>query len=257
MKAGLAALTLAFLRLREAGSLKGGLKLAFVSDEEAYSRGFEAVLNSGFLKDVDAALSGEPTGHRKIETGKRGRIVFRVDFSRVRGNPLTRAAGFILALKSLGRGFSPLAVESELNMDGLPASCRVAIDRLLLPGETHVEALNQLKGLAAKFKGRVGLHPRPTPYMLPYRLRAGEPIVQALKQACLQVLGFKPRQVLGPPGDENHLTVRCGIPTVAYGPKGGRIHRRGEYVELDSAIKMVEVYVETAIKFLSSSPVKP
>lgn len=257
MKAGLAALILAFLRLREVRELKGSLMLALVSDEELYSRGCESLIGSGLLIGVDAALSAEPTGLRRLETGRRGRAVLRVEFPRGKVNPTVRAADFIMALERWRlRGRIPLStisVESERNVDGMPSLCRVAVDRFLIPSETFDGVLGEVSRLAERFNGRVSLHPRPTPYMQPYRLDVGEPIVKALRKACHEVLGFKPKPTLGlTAGDENHLAVRCGIPTVAYGPKGGNIHRPSEYVEFESAVKAANVYVSASIKFLSS-----
>ena len=259
MKAGLAALTLAFLRLREISELRGRLILAMVSDEERYSRGCESLIGSGLLRNVDAAISAEPTGLRRLEVGKMGRVAFKVEFSG-RPNPTVRAAAFILALERLrlkGTPISTISVETGLNGDGRPSLCRVAVDRMLAPGETFNDTLAEVEALARRFRGKASLHPRPTPYMQPYRLNGEEPIVRALKEACMEVLGFKPKSVLGLAGDENHLTVRCGIPTVTYGPKGGNMHRPNEYVELESGVRAAEVYVAAAIKFLSFELGKP
>jgi acetylornithine deacetylase/succinyl-diaminopimelate desuccinylase-like protein len=257
MKAGLAALTLAFLKLREISGLKGSLMLALTSDEELYSRGCEKLIGSGLLKGVDAALSAEPTGLKRLETGRCGRVVFRVEFPRGKSNPVVKAASFITALEEIrlkkGAHVSTMAVESWLDSDGSPGLCRVAVDRLMVPGETFDGVLAEVGKLAGRFHGKVGFHPRPTPYMQPYWLKAGEPIVKALREACHEILGFKPKPTLGlTAGDENHLAVRCGIPTVAYGPEGGNMHQPGEYVELESAVKAANVYVAASIKFLSS-----
>ncbi|KYH38227.1 MAG: deacylase [Candidatus Hecatellales archaeon B24] len=257
MKAGLAALTLAFLRLRKIRGLKGSLMLALTSDEELYSRGCERLISLGLLKGVDASLSAEPTGLKRLEAGRRGRVVFRVEFPRGKANPVVKAASFIMALEGMhlkrGARISAMAVESWLDADGSPGLCRVAVDRLMVPSETFEGVLAEVGRVAGRFHGKASFHPRPTPYMQPYRLKAGEPIVKALREACHEILGFKPKLTLGPTaGDENYLAVRCGIPTVAYGPEGGNIHRPGEYVELESVVRAANVYVAASIKFLSS-----
>ncbi|MHC1564555.1 MAG: M20 family metallopeptidase, partial [Candidatus Hecatellaceae archaeon] len=162
MKAGIAALTLAFLKLREVSGLKGSLMLALTSDEELYSRGCERLIGSGLLKGVDAALSAEPTGLKRLETGRRGRVVFRVEFPRGKANPVVKAAGFIMALEGMhlkkGACVSAMAVESWLDSDGSPSLCRVAVDRLMVPGETFDGVLSEIGKLAGRFHGKVGFH---------------------------------------------------------------------------------------------------
>ncbi len=260
MKAGLAGLTLAFLTLASnpPKDLQGRLTLAFASDEEGNSRGFKALLETGTFKGLNAAISAEPTGLKRLEVGRKGRAVLKVQF--YGGSSAEKAAAFILEMKAWASKnkipVKPIGVETFMGWDSQPSRCVVALDRPLNLGETLEEALRQVKMVASRV-GRAKVSTYPETYMKPYRLDGREPIISAVREACMTVLGFKPKLVSGlMAGDENRLAAH-GIPTVAYGPDGGNLHRAGEYVILDSAVKAAEVYLEASIKFLSFSSSKP
>ena len=51
--------------------------------------------------------------------------------------------------------------------------------------------------------------------------------------------------------DANVFVAEGNIPTLVFGPKGGRHHQAGEYVNISSLEPVVRIYVETAKAYLS------
>jgi len=270
MKSGISAIMSAIKALRKL-PLSGRIAVALSSDEELYSRGCDALIRSGLLEGFHAAICAEPTGLRRMEIGRRGRIVYDV---RVKGKPghsaspgtavdaVREAAKLIGSLRRL-----PLKARSDtsgsvsvLKITGgseflvTPDSCELLIDRHIVPSESPATALRQLKTLVQSIPTRakfsVRLMKRATPFMRPYVLKGDEPIISALEEATRQVTGQKPLKAVGlSVTDENYLVNRAGIPSVTLGPDGGNYHAADEYVILPSVADATNIYVRAAIIF--------
>jgi len=271
MKGGVSAILTAVEKLVRS-KLTGRLTVALTSDEESYSRGCDGLIRSGKLKNVDAAVSAEPTGLTRMEIGRVGRIVYEVTFqgmarhvSALDGgvNVLVDASKFVLGLNRSRFGRKKLSV---LTMNGgteflsVPDSCKLLVDGKLGLGESEKTILDWMFKLAHKLNlkssFKVKIFKRPTPYMKPYLLSEREKIVKVVEQACLIVKGIKPRKVVGfSVGDENYLVVRAKIPTVTIGPEGGNEHGPNEYVKLNSVVDAANIYVATALIFLGNSKI--
>ncbi|MEK0399483.1 ArgE/DapE family deacylase [Tetragenococcus halophilus] len=71
MKAGLAALVIAMIELKEVGTpLKGTIKLLATSGEEVGQLGAEKLTKERYAKDIDALLIAEPSGYRCVYANK-------------------------------------------------------------------------------------------------------------------------------------------------------------------------------------------
>lgn len=71
MKAGLAALVISMVELKEAGTpLNGTIKLLATSGEEVGQLGAEKLTDQGYVKDIDALLIAEPSGYRCVYANK-------------------------------------------------------------------------------------------------------------------------------------------------------------------------------------------
>lgn len=71
MKAGLAALVIAMIELKEAGTvINGTIKLLATGGEEVGQPGAEKLTEQGYMKDVDALLIAEPSGYRCVYANK-------------------------------------------------------------------------------------------------------------------------------------------------------------------------------------------
>ena len=81
MKGGVACALHAVEALIEAKTpLKGRLIVALTSDEENWSRGAHAVINSGLIDNCNWCLNPEPTQMASLRTGARGRHVYHLKF---------------------------------------------------------------------------------------------------------------------------------------------------------------------------------
>ncbi len=272
MKGGVAAILGAAETLREM-ELKGSLLIALGSDEELYSRGCDTLIRRGKLRGVDSAISAEPTELDLVD-GRSGRVVYEVS---VRGlsshgayaeegvNAVDEAARFVSHLKHLplGRFRGVKGAVSILSMSGgteflsVPDSCRMLVDRLLVPGETKEETLRQMQRLVtdldSRAEFRVRLMRRRTPFTEPYLLDRRSQILKTVKEAHRLVCGSKPRRRISLfVGDENYLVVRGKIPTVSIGPRGSRAHAPNEYVDLPSVVETAKIYATAATIYLDA-----
>jgi len=79
-----------------------------------------------------------------------------------------------------------------------------------------------------------------------------EKIVNVLQEACKEIYGKPPSARGTGPANESFLLIERGIPTVVFGPTGGRAHSDDEFVEINSLTKTLEVYLNTLINFTST-----
>ncbi len=279
MKSGLACALSAFRRLLETKELHsnlGEIGFAATSDEEGLGTGARALLATRFGKS-DLMLLAEPfygsgpddpvpmvmSGkvlYRVVVEGKTSHALSHPD----RGiNAVDAAAKIVLALGRLPLGRHPLlgqATAVTLKIDGgyreyavvVPERCEIVITRLLVPGETKDLAVRQLRdlidglGLAAKVTIET-----PEPFYEPYELDPASRAVRAFAAAYESRLGRPP--ALG--GllcivDGNIYVAEGGIPTIAFGPRGQGLHECQEYVELATLDPVVDVLVDTTIRFM-------
>ncbi|MDN6640580.1 MAG: ArgE/DapE family deacylase [Tetragenococcus sp.] len=79
MKAGLAALVISMVELKEAGTpIHGTIKLLATSGEEVGQLGAQKLTEQGYVKDVDVLMIAEPSGYRCVYANK-GELNVTVD----------------------------------------------------------------------------------------------------------------------------------------------------------------------------------
>lgn len=79
MKAGLAALVISMVELKEAGTpINGTIKLLATAGEEVGQPGAEKLTEQRYMKDVDALLIAEPSGYRCVYANK-GELNITID----------------------------------------------------------------------------------------------------------------------------------------------------------------------------------
>lgn len=79
MKAGLTAMLLALIEVKESGKeFKGELRFIATIGEEIGMYGSKQVTDLGFVDDIDALVIGEPSGKNKIITGHKGSVQYEV-----------------------------------------------------------------------------------------------------------------------------------------------------------------------------------
>ncbi len=276
MKGGIAC-TLNMLRaFAESGHpFSGELSFAGVIDEEAFGEGAKAMLKTEYGK-VDAVVLGEPTTAepgRGTPLGITGKVLYDIyvhgkaahGFSPEEGVNAVEEAGIILAnlpgLKfkenpHFGKGnYSTLKIEGGYTVYSVvvPATCRIEVNRLLVPGETVEYAVKDMERLvkSLKLRSTVEVKTKP-PLYASYEMKKTEPIVKVFDEAYREAFGSTPEYGYHKSiTDANTITGEGGIPCIHLGPKPGGTHQRNEYVELDWLPKVSKAYAIIVAKFLA------
>lgn len=273
MKSGLASMLFALAECKREGlPRRGEVILAAVVDEEAFDLGSYALVQKGITNDVDLAMISEASD-LNVVTAHRGRTVLQVV---VHGKPahsmwpthgvsaIAGAAALVNALPELGSTTHPRMGRSTVNVlkiEGgqeevmlVPDRCRIVIDRCLVPGHNSNDALEDLNTMIKK----LGIHAeasfveRETPFCDPFEIPNDDKYVQLVVGAAAKVLGRTPRlDVHEGPCDSCILVNQGRVPTLEFGPSGGRLHESDEFVDLESVKKTAQVYKEIIRTLLS------
>lgn len=268
MKASVAAM-MAVVAGARTMDLRGDVIMTAVSDEEAYSVGTTAVLDSGVT--ANAAIVTEPTNGDVLVAHKgfvwadvitQGRAAHG---SRPEDglDAITKMGAFLQGLEQLQadleqRNGDPLLGSGSVHasviaggreMSSYPATCRMGVERRTVPGETARSVIAELEEIAEEcrradpdFKATIDL----TFERRPFSIDAGHEIVELVRAVAARTSGRRPR-VSGSAGwmDAALLSERS-IPTVIYGPAGGGYHGDDEWVDVSSIEACAEVLTEVA-----------
>ncbi len=273
MKSGLAAMLSAVAECRAEGlPRKGEVVLAAVVDEESIDLGSYALVQGGLTEGLDFAMVSEATD-LSVVNAHRGRTVFDV---MVHGkaahsmwpehgvSAITNSATLISALPKLHSPTHPRMGQSTVNVlkiEGgqeevmlVPDRCRIVIDRCLVPGYNSEAALNDLRGLMKELglDAEAQFIARETPFCDPFEIAENHEAVTKVVQVASRVLGKNPK--LGfheGPCDSCILTNQGRVPTLEFGPSGGRLHESDEFVELES-VKLTASFYSELIRALLS-----
>jgi acetylornithine deacetylase/succinyl-diaminopimelate desuccinylase family protein len=273
MKAGLAAILWTAAACREEGLPKRGeLIVAAVIDEEAHDWGTYGLIQKGLTEGLDFAMISEPTDLNVI-TAHKGRTMFEIE---VHGksahshwpehgiNAIEKGALLINALPRISGPTHPRLGRPTVNtlkIEGgqeevmlVPENCRIVIDRCLVPGYDSQTALGDLKRLISDvgINADARLAPRDTPYCDPFEIPDSNPNISRIAGAAAKVLGRTPKiDAHFGPCDSCILVNQGGIPTIEFGPSGGKLHESDEYVTIDSTRKTADVYREVIRTYMS------
>jgi acetylornithine deacetylase len=144
-------------------------------------------------------------------------------------------------------------IHGGVQVNQVPDSCTIEIDRRLLPGETKESVWNEFAGLLAELRARdpeleVEMEP---PWLEDYPLEtaASERIVQVVSKISQELRGDN--RVVGVPyGSDASKLARAGIPSIILGPGSiDRAHAADEYVELDQVALAAEIYARAVLEF--------
>jgi succinyl-diaminopimelate desuccinylase len=278
MKGGLAAMMLAAKAMVERGGrLRGNLLLHFAVGEETSDPGTKTLLlDKGYTGDWGIVL--EPT-NLAVVTAEKGLLWIDVE---IRGtpahastpelgvNPIEQAADFITRLrayrKKIGGKRHPLlgsAVCSVTMIAGgikenvVPGSCRVTLDRRLLPGEglDAVEAeiqaiLAQMKEQDAAFEGTIR---RRGDGFAAAEISVDSPIAQVVREAVQQVTGI----ILSPSGaaygtDARNFINDAHIPAIIFGPGDpAAAHTYDESIVVSQVVACAKILALTSLTLLT------
>lgn len=271
-KAGLAAMMHAVASLHEDGLTPPcEVWLAAVVDEEFSYRGVVKLCEG--LAGV-AALVAEPTGLRAVIASKgvlRWRIVVRGKAAHsgkphLGVNAISHMARVVLAIEEdhqrLTARAHPLLGPATVNVgvihggvqvNFVPDTCAIEIDRRLLPGETVSSVLDHYQVLLDALKAR---HPTLDAAMEPPMLTdealetAADSAPAKLAGALLAEMGLDGTLCGVPFGSDASKLSRQGIPSLVFGPGSiDQAHAAIEFVELAEVERALEFYREFILRF--------
>jgi len=271
-KAGLAAMMHAVASLHEDGIQPPcEVWLAAVVDEEFSYRGVVKLCEE---LTGHAAIIAEPTGLRAVIASKgvlRWRIVVRGKAAHsgkphLGVNAITHMARVVLALEedhqSLAARVHPLLGPATVNVgmihggtqvNFVPDTCAIEIDRRLLPGETVAAVLAHYQGLLDALRAQ---HPTLDAVMEPPMLTdealetAAASAPAQLASTLLAEMGLD-RELCGVPfGSDASKLSRQGIPSLVFGPGSiDQAHAAVEYVDLAEVERAFEFYRNFILRF--------
>ncbi len=138
-------------------------------------------------------------------------------------------------------------------VSSIPDYCESVVEVRYLPRFPINKIYHQIKDICEKIAKKRGIKVQLEKFIeiSAVCLSPEEEIIQALKQACQEVY-HQPITMRGTgPANESFLLIKRGIPTVVFGPIGGRAHSDDEFVDIKSLTKTLEVYLKTLIDFAS------
>jgi acetylornithine deacetylase len=242
-------------------------------DEEYAFRGVVKFLEKGI--HADGAIVAEPTGLETVVASK-GVLRWRL---KTRGraahsskphlgiNAVNKMAKVLTAMEErfptvFQERHHPLLGSPTLNVgiirggvqvNQVPDSCTIEIDRRLLPGETKESVWNEFEGLLANLRGHDSeLEVEMEPPMLedyPLETEPSERIVQVVSKISQELMGHS--RIMGVPyGSDASKLARAGIPSIILGPGSiDQAHAADEYVELDQVALAAEFYARIILEF--------
>jgi acetylornithine deacetylase/succinyl-diaminopimelate desuccinylase-like protein len=278
MKGGAACILVAVDALVKSGvELGGSVLVTATTDEENWSRGAHALINSGVLKDVDFCIVPEQSEMGTITIGQLGRHVFHLQFfgkavhAVFEGgiNAVVDASKVAVAISKMGKnelgymreyGKRGSICVTGLNGGGtdilVPEFAEMWIDRHILPNQTVEEAALQIHELIKKtgIESRYKLtwDVRPTPAPTSYITPPDSKLVKVVSRNLEEFSGRKVRYVVETSvADTNHIVVHGGVPTIILGPDGGNTCEANEYVEISSLPVVTKTIIRSVMDLLS------
>lgn len=244
---------------------------AAAADEEHAYRG---VLKLCEGLHADAAVVSEPTSLRLVVATK-GCLRFRI---RVHGraahsskphlgvNAISGMARLIVALEEDARALDrrPHAllgpptmnigvVQGGAQINIVPDSCVIEVDRRLLPGEEPEEVWRSyrrfVESLCATIPRLTAEVEEPMLQDLPLETAVSEPVA-AIAAQVLANLGLNSEPVGVPYGSDASKFSRAGVPSVVFGPGSiDQAHAASEFVDCDEVHKAYQFYRQFMLSY--------
>ncbi len=218
--------------------LSGKVVLAVSSEGSSTHRSAEALY--GGLTPPPAAVVLTIGTENKMMLGNRGRVDIRVD---VEGrathssspdsgvNPILEVATVLRHLLTIAIDRTPHPQLGSRNLipyslicgpiapHTIPESCRITLDRRLLPGDSAEAAVDEVTGALAGLPVRVSMGP----LMLPALTAEDHPIVTVLREAAEMAVARKLPPSYPAWTFDAGYPVSLGIPTLMFGPSAPHV----------------------------------
>lgn len=265
-KAGLAAMMHAVASLHAEGVVPECEVWMVAAADEEYS--FRGVLKLCEGLQADAAVVAEPTELRAVVASK-GVLRWKV---RTRGKAAhsSRPALGVNAIVGMAKVIEifersaaaltsehPLLGQASLNIgvirggvqvNFVPDSCEIEIDRRLLPGESAAGVLAGYEAMLAGLGVDVSMEP---PMLVDEALETSveSPVAQTAS-AVLRQMGLNGVLAGVPYGSDASKLSRHGVPSIIFGPGSiDQAHAAVEYVECEQVLRAEEFYRQFLVQF--------
>lgn len=284
MKSGCAATMVALKAFHENHkSFKGKIVSTYVSVEEGpYGMGTNALIEEGYLKDIDISIITEPsagfTGNAfpDICLGARGGYGLEIEFFGVSAHAATPTLGKNAALAAskvinelenveyvedpyLGKGdLCVVAVNCDGGACSVPDYASVKLFWHIVVGENEASITREIEkaieraNITCDYK--INFREAPSEGskgFLPYTITGEEALaatfIDTVNTVCDREASQSYFQSIG---DFNYLGSRLGAPAIIFGAAGEGFHGSDEYVSLESVYKTAEVIYKYLEKVL-------
>jgi len=144
-------------------------------------------------------------------------------------------------------------IRGGVQVNQVPDSCTIEIDRRTLPGETRESVWKEFESLLANLRGHdseleVEMEP-PTLEDYPLETPVSERIVQVASRISQELMGHN--RIMGVPyGSDASKLAGAGIPSIIIGPGSiDQAHAADEYVDLNQVALAAEFYARIILEF--------
>ena len=278
MKAGLTALAIAMIELKENNQLKAGtIRLVITIGEEIGMYGSKQMTEEGYIDDADAIIVGEPKmGNGKIVTAHKGSIQYEIisygrsahsSMPELGVNSIQQIADFIPLAnekiaeaaskgenEKLGRMLNAFTViEGGDQINSLPAITKLKGNGRTVPevdNEMFLEAIKaSIDEINSQIEGRLELN-----------IMQNNPAVESdfdtdLIQSFRNVsnVEIEPVGMTGATDASNFGRIEKDFDLAIYGPGVMEVaHQVDEYVEVDDYLNFIDLYQEVAKDYLNN-----
>lgn len=272
MKGGVAAMVEAVGAVMCAGVRLGGdVIITGVADEEYASAGTEAIVKE---YSADAAINCEPSGldivvaHKGfawMQTTLEGRAAhgslpdegidaivkaghFLVEVDRMASTDLAAKTHPLLGCASIHGSL----ISGGKELSTYPDRCVVQLERRTLPGETRETVVSEMDDLLGRLSSRDPEFRAKNEvffYRTAFEVAPEEPVVQVLRQSCIDVLGSEPGLRGSTAWLDSAILKDAGIPTAIFGTSGGGAHSAVEWVDFQSVAQAARVLARVIAVF--------
>jgi len=278
MKSGCAATMLALKAFKQNHSdFKGRIIATYVSSEEGpYGMGTNALIEDGYLKNVDFSIVTEPSAgfvgkpFPTVCLGARGGYGLEIEFFGKSAHAALPKSGISAALDAakvvcelenvdyihdehLGKGAAcVVSIVSDGGACSVPDYARVKLFWHIVVGENEETIVREIEKTIkrADIQCTYKINFREAPSegsrgFMPYTVEVDNSYVKSFIESVTDVCGKEPaREYFQSIGDFNYLGTRIGAPVVLFGAEGENFHSHDEYATISSITKTAEVIYE-------------
>ncbi len=271
MKSGVAAAMLATRALAQhRDDWHGTVVFTSVVDEEAYSIGAHALIDSGLRADY--CIVTESAWDRPA-LGSVGKVLLRIDVTGKAAhaswpwagvNAATEAARLVARLDELpilahprmrgSRAVLNFSSGNDQYVITVPEKARIILNRMIVAGERSDDVVAEVQSIIddldspARFE--ISVDP---PYYPSWETDPQHPLAQAVAAAYVAETGREPVWSYGGFGDMNLFSEEAGIPTVMIGPRGDKFHQANEWVEIPSIAATTRLLIRVAHQIMPAT----